>query len=78
MGVLGVLYDVRVFRKLNVNDYLVAVSVWEKIPVYLIILINVATVGIGVYGYFINNLRVKKEITPRIDRVNELINKLEQ
>jgi uncharacterized membrane protein len=57
---------------------LFTISIWEKVPAYLIILINVATIGIGVYGYFLNKKRVKKEITPRISRVNELINKLEQ
>ncbi len=57
---------------------LFTISIWGKVPAYLIILINVATIGIGVYGYFLNKKRVKKEITPRISRVNELINKLEQ
>ena len=57
---------------------LFTISIWEKAPIYLIILINVATIGIGVYGYFLNKKRVKKEITPRISRINELINKLEQ
>ena len=57
---------------------LFTISIWEKVPIYLIVLINVATIGIGVYGYFLNKKRVKKEITPRISRVKELINKLEQ
>jgi len=57
---------------------LFTISIWGKVPIYLIILINVATIGIGVYGYFLNKKRVKKEIIPRISRVNELINKLEQ
>ena len=57
---------------------LFTISIWGKVPAYLIILINVATIGIGVYGYFLNKKRVKKEITPRISRVNELINQLEQ
>lgn len=57
---------------------LFTISIWEKVPIYLIILINVATIGIGIYGYFLNKKRVKKEITPRISRVNELINELEQ
>ncbi len=57
---------------------LFTISIWGKVPAYLIILINMATIGIGVYGYFLNKKRVKKEITPRISRVNELINKLEQ
>jgi len=57
------------------------ISIWEKIPknfTAILILINIATIGIGVYGYFLNKKRIKKEITPRIDRVNELIKKLEQ
>ena len=57
---------------------LFTISIWEKVPIYLIILINVATIGIGIYGYFLNKKRVKREITPRIFRVNELINQLEQ
>ncbi len=57
------------------------ISIWNKIPENFIIgliFINIATIGIGVYGYFTNKKRVKKEITPRISRVNELINKLEK
>ncbi len=57
---------------------LFTISIWGKVPAYLIIIINIAAIGIGVYGYFLNKKRVKKEITPRISRVNELINKLEQ
>lgn len=57
---------------------LFTISVWEKVPIYLIVLINVATIGIGVYGYFLNKKRAKKEITPRISKINELINQLEQ
>ena len=45
---------------------------------YLIIPINVAAIGIGIYGYLLNKLRAKKEIDPRIVRINELINGLEQ
>ena len=57
------------------------ISIWEKIPknfIVLLMLINIATIGIGIYGYLLNKKRVKKEINPRIDRVNELIKKLEQ
>ncbi len=57
---------------------LFTISVWAKTPMYLIILINVAAIGIGIYGYFLNQLRAKNEIDPRIIRVNELINRLEQ
>ena len=57
---------------------LFTISVWEKVPIHLIALINVATIGIGVYGYFLNKKRVKREITPRISGINELINQLEQ
>ena len=57
---------------------LFTISVWEKVPMYLIVLINVATIGIGIYGYFLNKKRIKKEITPRISGINELINQLEQ
>jgi hypothetical protein len=57
---------------------LFTISIWGKVPIYLIILINLATIGIGVYGYFLNKKRKKKEITPRISRINGLINKLEK
>tara|TARA_R110002051_G_scaffold316023_1_gene395148 strand:- start:180 stop:767 length:588 start_codon:yes stop_codon:yes gene_type:complete len=57
---------------------LFTISVWEKVPVHLIVLVNVATIGIGIYGYFLNKKRIKREITPRIGRVNELISELEQ
>jgi len=57
---------------------LFSISVWEKAPMYLIIPINFAAIGIGIYGYLLNKLREKKEIDPRIIRVNELINELEQ
>jgi hypothetical protein len=57
---------------------LFTISIWGKVPIYLIILINLATIGIGVYGYFLNKKREKKEITPRISRINGLINKLEK
>lgn len=57
---------------------LFTISVWEKVPIHLIILINVATIGIGVYGYFLNKKRVEKEIAPRLSGIDELINQLEQ
>ena len=57
------------------------ISIWNKIPknfIAILILINIATIGIGVYGYFLNKKRVKKEIVSRISGINELINQLEQ
>ena len=57
---------------------LFTISVWEKVPIHLIALINVATIGIGICGYFLNKKRVKREITPRISGINELINQLEK
>ena len=57
---------------------LFTISVWEKVPIHLIVLINVAAIGIGIYGYFLNKKRVKREIIPRISGINELINQLEQ
>ena len=57
---------------------LFTISVWEKAPIHLIALIHGATIGIGIYGYFLNKKRVKREITPRISGINELINQLEQ
>ena len=57
---------------------LFTISVWEKVPIHLIVLINVAAIGIGIYGYFLNKKRVKREINPRISGINELINQLEK
>ncbi|PRX53964.1 hypothetical protein [Flagellimonas meridianipacifica] len=57
---------------------LFTISVWEKVPVHLIVIINVATIGMGIYGYFLNKKRIKREITPRIGRVNELISEIEE
>ncbi len=55
---------------------LFTVSIWEKIPAYFIVFINVASIGIGIYGYLLNKERVKNEINPRIARVDELIKEL--
>jgi len=60
---------------------LFTISIWNEVSEnYIIglIFINIAAIAIGVYGYFSNKKRVKKEISPRISRVNELINKLEK
>ena len=43
----------------------------------LIVITYLAAVALGVYGYFLNKRRVKNEINPRIDRVDELIKELE-
>ena len=53
------------------------VGPWE-IPStrYLIVVIYLVTIGMGIYGYFLNKKRVKNEIKPRIDRVDELIKEL--
>lgn len=55
---------------------LFTISIWEKVPVVLIIFINIASIVIGIYGYFLNKKRVKNEIEPRIKRVVKLINEL--
>jgi hypothetical protein len=56
---------------------LFSISIWERASIYLIVVINLATIGVGVYGGFLNKKRVKKEITPRISSINKLINQLE-
>ncbi len=55
------------------------IGFWE-IPAkrYLIVITYLATVGMGIWGYFLNKRRVKNEINPRIDRVNELIRTLKE
>ncbi len=55
---------------------LFTISIWEIAPVYFAIFINIATIWIGIYGYLLNKKRVKTEIKPRIDRIDELIKQL--
>ncbi|WP_341215940.1 hypothetical protein [uncultured Wocania sp.] len=55
---------------------LFSISIWEKAPVYFIIFINIAAIGIGIHGYLLNKKRVKNEINPRIGKIDELINQL--
>ena len=57
---------------------LFSIGLWEKAPVHFIVSINVAAIGIGIYGYFLNKKRVKNEINPRIARVDELIKELKE
>ncbi|GAA3592939.1 hypothetical protein Q4Q39_05875 [Flavivirga amylovorans] len=45
---------------------------------YLIVVIYLVAIGMGIYGYFLNKKRVKNEIDPRIDRVDELIKTLKE
>lgn len=54
------------------------VGIWEK-PLARVIGVSVfiALIGVGIYEYKINKRRVKKEINPRIARVDELINELQ-
>ncbi len=52
--------------------------VWEKVSIYFILFNNVAAIGLGIYGYFLNKKRVKNEINPRIAKVDELINDLKE
>lgn len=43
---------------------------------YLIVVIYLVAIGMGIYGYFLNKKRVRNEIAPRIDRIDELIKEL--
>ena len=45
---------------------------------YLIITVYLFMVGINIYGYFLNKRRVKNEIMPRINRIDELIERLKE
>ncbi len=54
------------------------IAVWEKVPIHFIVFNSVAAIGIGIYGYFLNKKRVKNEINPRIDSVDELIKELKE
>lgn len=57
--------------------FLFLVGFWEIPEKRLVIsLTYVATIAMGIYGYFLNKKRVKKEINPRIDSVDELIKEL--
>jgi len=44
----------------------------------LIIIVYLGMVAIHIYGYFLNMRRVKNEIMPRINRIDELIESLEE
>ena len=55
---------------------LATVGVWGKVPVAFILFNNVAAIALGFYGYLLNKKRVKNEINPRIDRIDELIKQL--
>ncbi len=54
------------------------IGLWEKVPVHFILTINLATIAIGIYGYFLNNKRVKNEINPRIKRIDKAIESLRE
>ncbi|WP_025665546.1 hypothetical protein [Aquimarina megaterium] len=43
---------------------------------YVIVITFLVAIGLGIYGYFLNKKRVKNEINPRLDRVDELIKNL--
>lgn len=52
---------------------------WEILSTrYLIIIIYLVLVGVHIYAYFLNKKRVKNEINPRIDRIDELIERLKE
>jgi len=55
------------------------IGFWE-IPEkrYLIVIIYLITIAMCIYGYLLNKKRVKKEINPRIDKVDELIKELRE
>ncbi len=55
------------------------VGVWE-IPLarYLAVIAFLALVGIGIHEYYLRKRRVKNEIMPRINRIDELIENLEE
>jgi len=55
---------------------LATLGVWGKVPVTFILFNNVVAIAIGFYGYLLNKKRVKNEINPRIDRIDELIKQL--
>lgn len=38
----------------------------------IVIIVFLVAIGLGIYGYFLNKKRVRNEINPRIDRVDEL------
>ncbi|TGV02221.1 hypothetical protein [Flavivirga rizhaonensis] len=57
---------------------LFTIGIWENAPIYFIVFINIAVIGIGIYGYFLNKKRVEHEINPRIARIDELIKTLNE
>ena len=55
------------------------VDLWEKpLARYLAAISFLALVGVGIYEYFLSKRRVKNEIMPRINRIDELIESLRE
>lgn len=55
------------------------VGIWEKpLARYIAVISFLALVGIGIYEYYLSKRRVKNEIMPRINRIDELIQSLEE
>ncbi|WP_024769497.1 hypothetical protein [Aquimarina macrocephali] len=55
------------------------VGIWEKpLARYIGVGAFLALVGVGIYEYYLSKRRVKNEIIPRINRIDELIESLEE
>ncbi|WP_234387190.1 hypothetical protein [Aquimarina sp. Aq78] len=55
------------------------VGIWEKpLARYIGVGAFLALVGVGIYEYYLSKRRVENEIIPRINRIDELIESLEE
>lgn len=55
------------------------VGIWEKpLARYMAVGAFMALVGVGIYEYYLSKRRVKNEILPRINRIEELIESLKE
>ncbi len=55
------------------------VDLWDKpLARYIGVTAFLALVGIGIYEHYLSKRRVKNEITPRLDQIDELIKELKE
>jgi len=55
------------------------VGLWEiSLARYIAVIAFLAMVGVGIYEYYLSKRRVKNEIMPRINRIDELIKTLKE
>ena len=55
------------------------VGAWEKPETHSIIIITaILAVGVGIFSYYLNKRRIRKEFIPRLKKIDELIHVMEE